>query len=122
MSDPQPLAQTHPVEVWAALVGACSIILALVTVLYNRLNRDIKDCNTRLDNGQKAFEDIKISQGRMEERLKMIDADFNAANEELDRLDNADRGMDGRLKTIEVEHHNCIARRMALRGKTQEEL
>jgi len=121
MADPQPLAQTHPVEVWAALVGACSIILALITVLYNRLNRDIKDCNTRLDNGQKAFEEIKVVQGRMDERLKVVDADFETVNEELDRLDNTDRGMDSRLKTIEVEHHNCIPRRIALRGKTPEE-
>lgn len=122
MADPQPLAQTHPAEVWGAFGAACSIILVLVTVLYNRLNRDIKDCNTRLDNGQQAFEDIKVNQGRMDERMKVIDADFESVNEELDRLDNSDRDIDGRLKTIEVEHKGCIPRKLAMRGMQREEI
>lgn len=75
MAEPQPLAQSHPKELWGALVGAATIIMALVSILYNRLNGDIKGHDESLENGEKRFQ----VQG---EKLERLSTQF----EEISRL------------------------------------
>lgn len=118
MADPQTLAASHSAEVWTAFCGAVTIIGGLVTVLYNNMSKSIKDNSTRLDNGQKEFEALKIEQGKINEQIKALKEEDEFENEELDRLDTTLRGLNDRLNTLETEHKNCMPRKLAMRGKT----
>lgn len=47
------VASQHPIETWQALTAALAGVVALVGVLYNRLNKDIGECDKRQEETQK---------------------------------------------------------------------
>ena len=118
MAEPKTLAASHSAEVWTAFCGSVTIIGVLVTVLYNNAIKSIKNNSERLDNGQKEFEKLKIEQGKINEHIDGIDADIDAVNKELDRIDTGQRDTDKRFERLLSEHDNCIPRRIAMRGKS----
>lgn len=106
-ADPQTLAQSHSAEVWAAFCGAVTLIIGLVTVLYNRLNKDNQDLWKQVEQHRETLEDCKVDRGKQQEKIDTMKDTIVSINGELDRLDNNDRSLNDRLKTIEVEHvHN----------------
>ena len=88
MLDTKTLAQTFPAEIWAALVACFTIICGLGTVIYNRMNSDIKAHDTQLDNGQKRFEEIGTELVRLKEREIAISAELETYKKKVDELKN----------------------------------
>lgn len=86
MADTKTLAQSFPAEIWAALIACFTIICSLVTVLYNRLNKDNEAHTTQLENGQKKFEEIEKEQVRLKERETAMSCEFDAYKKKLDEL------------------------------------
>jgi hypothetical protein len=116
-ADPQTLAQSHSAEVWAAFCGALTLIIALVTVLYNRLNKDNLDLWKQVELHRKTLEGCKVEMGKMSTEISTLKQEDEFENQELDRLYTTIRGISDRLTRLEAEHNTCIPRRIAMRGE-----
>ena len=103
----ESVANGHPTETWAALVGSVGVVVALVSVLYNRINSDIKSHDTKLDAGTLQFQTIGSQLIRVGEQMVSVTAAYDGSNEELDRLDTTLRELHNRLLVIETEHKHC---------------
>lgn len=117
MAEPQSLAATHPVEVWAALGGAVTIIIALVTVLWNRQNNDIKAHENKLESGQRSFAEIKETLVKLGEQIAALREEDAFQGEELDRLELEIKTLTNQLTVLQTEHNSCIPRKLSLRGR-----
>ena len=101
------LAATHPAEIWGALGGATTLIIGLVTVLWNRQNSDIKAHDIKLDAGQAAFSGIGEKLVKIGEQIKALELEDSYEGEELDRLELDIKDLNKRLLIIETEHKHC---------------
>jgi len=86
MSDPKTLAQSFPAETWAALIACFTVICGLVTMLYNRLNSDIKAHDTQLENGRTTFENIGKMIVRLEEIVKKLSEKEDNSGDEFEEI------------------------------------
>jgi peptidoglycan hydrolase CwlO-like protein len=118
MAEPQSLAATHPVEVWTALGGSVTIIIALVTVLWNRQNNDIKAHETKLEMGQRSFAAINETLVKLGEQIAALREEDEFQGEELDRLELDIKGLTQQLTVLQTEHNSCIPRKLSMRGDT----
>lgn len=110
MAEPQTIAAAFPSEVWTALGGSVTLVVGLVTVLWNRQNNDIKDHATKLDTGQQAFNGIGEQFVKIGEQLKALEKEDVYEGEELDRLEVDIKDLTKRLLILETEHKNCTGR------------
>lgn len=93
-------------EIWGALAGSVAVIMALVGVLYNRINDDIKGHEARLDAGMKAFTEIGEKLVAIGEQIKTLQADGRGEDKDIELLQVDIRNLHSRLLTLEVEHKN----------------
>jgi len=100
----QSLAATHPGEVWAALGGAVTLVVALVTVLWKRMNEDIKGHDSKLSNGQKVFQDHGERLIKTEQKIESAGKEDDFLREEIDRIDMDIREIEKRLRSLELDH------------------
>lgn len=107
MAEPQTLAQNHPFEVWGALVGSVTLVLGMVTVLYNRLNKDITGQQTQLDSGAKAFIEVGKELVRVAEKLAALQDGASASAEEMDQLKSDIKRLHDKVLVLETEHKPC---------------
>ncbi len=56
MPDPQTATSLTIKELWAAFLLSCSIVSALIAILYNRLNKDIGGHEESLKQGESRFQ------------------------------------------------------------------
>lgn len=110
MAEPQTLATAFPTEVWTALGGGVTLIIGLVSLLWDRQNSDIKDHAAKLDSGQKAFSGIGEQFVKIGEQLKALEKEDAYECEELDRLELDLKDLTSRLLVLETEHKSCTAR------------
>ena len=103
------LASGHPTETWAALVGSVTLVVALVGVLYNRLNGDIKAHDVKLDTGALSFIALGNQLVSTGEQIKSLCAAIEGENTEIGQLDKSLRDLHTRLTVIETEHRHCQA-------------
>ena len=103
----QTLAQQHPAEVWATLIGSLGMISTLVGVLYYRLNKDISDHDKKLEDTNKTFVDIGNRLVALGEKIANIQTEDVFTNGELDRIVTDIKDLNNRLLVIETEHKNC---------------
>lgn len=109
MAEPT-LAASFPTEVWAALGGATTLIVGLVTVLWNRQNKDIQAHDEKLTSGQAAFVKIGETLVLIGEQLKALEKEDSYQGEELDRLELDIKSLTKQLTVLETEHKNCQGR------------
>lgn len=119
MPDPQPLAQQHPTEVWAALAGAVTLVLGLIAVIYNNMKQNTVDLWKEISQLRTQGKDCEIRQGQLKTEIDHLKTEDQSIYEELDRLDDGHRASDKRLTTLEAEHNSCIPRRLAMKGMQQ---
>ena len=117
MAEPHLVAQVHPAETWAALGATVTIIIGLVTVLYNRLNADIRAHEIKLEAGVKAFSEISGKLEKISEQIRTIKERCGFVDEELDRLDLEIRNLLHDFTVLKTEHDGCIPRKMSMRGQ-----
>jgi len=117
MPDQTTMAATHPAEVWAALGGTVTIIMALTTYIWNRQNKDIKgisddikSANGRLDIGTTAFSGVGEQLVKIGEQIKALEKEDMYESEEMDRLALDIKLLNNRLLVLETEHRSCPGR------------
>jgi peptidoglycan hydrolase CwlO-like protein len=86
MSDTKTLAQSFPAETWAALIACFTVICGLASILYNRLNLDIKAHDIQLENGRNAFENIGKMIVRLEEIVKKLSEKEDNYSDDLNEI------------------------------------
>lgn len=117
MAEPQTLAAGHPTETWAALIGSITIIGGLVTVLWKRLNDDVKAQEQKLETGAQTFIDIGKRLVQIGEQIEALEREDEFEGGELDRLELDIKDLQKRLLIIETEHKGCQERLNKLGGK-----
>lgn len=110
MAEPQTLAGTFPTEVWAALGGATTLIVGLVTVLWNRQNTDIKAHDEKLTAGQTAFIGIGEKLVLIGYQLKALEKEDSYQDGEMDRLELDIKALTKQLTILQTEHSSCPRR------------
>ena len=111
MADATPLAAAHPVETWAALGVLGAGLVALVGVLYNRINKDldslwadieahrkesaeqcekvkkdIADVNSRLATGQEQMAQFATHNGFINNELSDLEASHDRLRDDFIEL------------------------------------
>lgn len=79
----QSIAAGHPTETWAALIGSVTAVVALIGVLYSRINDDIKSHATKLQSHE-TNQDTKFAEfdKKLDVKLKELEAKYDG---KLDR-------------------------------------
>jgi septal ring factor EnvC (AmiA/AmiB activator) len=103
------IAAGHPTETWSALVGSVAAVVALVGVLYSRINSDIKTHEIKLEAGANQFHNIGSQLITVGEQIRSITVAFEGENGELAKLEKELRDLHTRLTVIETEHRHCKA-------------
>lgn len=107
MAEPQTLAQGHPTEVWASLVGAITIIGVLVTTLWTRQNNDIKSHDEKLEKGTKAFVEIGQALVKIGEQILALEKADTQNVEAITSLTIAIKQLHDQVLVLETEHEPC---------------
>lgn len=102
------VAAQHPTETWAALIGSLTAIVALVGILYHRMNKDIEGTVKQLENGQIAFIGIGKELVKIGERIQNLENNGNIDDADMGKLATDIRLLENRLLIIETEHKRCV--------------
>lgn len=97
------LVEAFPAEAWAAILASFSIIGTLVTVLYKRLNSDIKAHDTQLENGRKQFEEIGKELVKLGEGFKKLSEAGTDSDKEVEELWEAIENLKDRFQSMEID-------------------
>jgi len=117
--NPIPLAQAHPAETWAALGVLATGIVALLGVLYRRVNKDIQQLDDSLEDLSDDLDD-QVSNlhkdlngiGREINKVQQTIAQFSTSSvftaQDIEKLLEEVKQLNNRLMTIEIEHKHCM--------------
>lgn len=103
MAGPETIAQSYPAEVWKALLGSLTLVAGLVTILYNRLNKDIEAQSEQLAVGADTFRRMGEVLVEYSERLKVLESAEVATEEDVEKLREEAKVMHDKLLIIARE-------------------
>lgn len=101
------LAQGHPAETWAALLGSLAIVVALLGVLYKRINDDLSNHSGRLETGAESFVKIGEDLVKIGGSISSLERVYALQKQDVVAIQASIRDLEKRLLTIEVEHKRC---------------
>lgn len=119
MSEPT-IAQAHPNDVWKALLASVGVIGTLVSVLYSKLNKGLSDHSEKLDKGQETFADIGKQISILGEKIAHLQSNKVTLSDDLVEIEEDIKKLTERLTVLETEHHNCIPRKISMRGTSND--
>ena len=103
MADPQPV-QLSLSDVLKAFSGSLAVILGLISVLYARLNSDIKGHDISLSSGNQEFHEIGQKLATIAAQISSLDDVEDVTSEKVEKIEASVKALNDRLLVLETKY------------------